>query len=98
MMRMIRLGAAALLALSLRGLPLTAGAGPPAAAQATNSYFSGLVTKGPDTGMVVEGLLALDGAGGGNLTLSDGTSAPVSTSTTAPMTLTATLAAGSVLQ
>lgn len=100
MLRPIRLVAAVLLAGTCIGAPLGARAMRAAATtQPSNLYFTGLVTQGPDRGTRVEGLLALDGAGGGNLTLGNGSVAPITTgaSGTSGMALTATLAPNQVI-
>ncbi len=101
-MRSIRLGGSALVLASVMGLPLTAQAhqvARPAAVDltASNSVFSGFVTKGPDAGTRVEGLLSLT-AGAGAMALG-GVPVPAPASagmTSRGITLTVTLPMGVV--
>lgn len=98
MIRSIRLGGAALLVAAVVSLPAVVHAQSPAPRamgfdiSSSNSLFSGFVTKGPDAGMHLEGLLSLT-AGAGTLTLGNGTAAPASAS---GMTATATLPTGTI--
>jgi hypothetical protein len=99
MERLIRLGGAAILLACIVGLPVVARAQqvsrPPRFDLATsNSYFSGVVTRGPDAGQRVEGLLALT-ANAGTLTMGTGATAPVTSGVTSSgVTLTVTLPHG----
>jgi hypothetical protein len=99
MERLFRLSGAAILLACIVGLPVAAHAHqvsrPPRFDLATsNSYFSGVVTRGPDAGQRVEGLLALT-ANAGTLTIGTGVTAPVTSGVTSSgVTLTVTLPHG----
>ena len=99
MKRLIRLGGVAILLACIVGLPVAAHAHqvsrPSGFDLATsNSYFSGVVTRGPDAGQRVEGLLALT-ANAGTLTMGTGATAPVTASlASSGVTLTVTLPHG----
>ena len=99
MKSLIRLGGAAIVLACIVGLPVAAHAHqvsrPSGFDLATsNSYFSGVVTQGPDAGQRVEGLLALT-ANAGTLTMGTGATAPVTTGiASSGVTLTVTLPRG----
>src|SRR5438874_13663048 len=99
MERLIRLGGAAILLACIVGLPVAARAhqasqSPRFDLATSNSYFAGVVTRGPDAGQRVEGLLALT-ANAGTLTLGTGATAPVTSGVASSgVTLTVTLPQG----
>src|SRR2546430_10546570 len=101
MKRLIHLGGAAILLACIVGLPVAARAHqasrPSGFDLATsNSYFSGVVTRGPDAGQRVEGLLALT-ANAGTLTIGTGATAPVTAGlASSGVTLTVTLPHGTL--
>jgi hypothetical protein len=99
MKRLIRLGGAAIFLACIVRLPVAARADQlsrpsPFDLATSHSFFSGVVTRGPDAGRRVEGLLALT-ANAGTLTMGTGATAPVTSGiASSGVTLTVTLPHG----